>query len=384
VSSWPVRRLGDVVEAKYGKALPKAKRSGGDVPVFGSNGVVGHHNTAVTSGPTIVVGRKGSVGAVSVSSGPCWPIDTTYYIDDFGPCSIDFLEQLLRALDLQRLDRSTAIPGLSREQLYELPVPIPPSEVQAAVVRDAKRLHELRTSAAAHITAARRELDRLRRATLVAASTGDLAVSGDWPRVRLSDVASRITKGTTPTSIGHKFTDSGVSFVKVENLRAGRIDRASIRAHISEETNRTLARSMLEAGDVLFSIAGTIGRTAVVRREDLPANTNQALAIIRGVGETFEPAYLGLALQGAVQGAAADAARGSGMNNISLSDVRAFELAAPPLDLQKEIVSASERIFAEIRSVDVRLREAERQVDRAARASLLEALQLDFRNGEPE
>src|SRR5262249_37946160 len=109
---WVSGLLGDLLEMRYGKGLPESARRLGRVAVYGSNGLVGRHNIAVSDGPAIIVGRKGSVGAVHLCPGPCWPIDTTYFIDDFGPFDARFLVHLLRWLNLAELESSTAIPGL--------------------------------------------------------------------------------------------------------------------------------------------------------------------------------------------------------------------------------------------------------------------------------
>ncbi|WP_455423791.1 restriction endonuclease subunit S [Bhargavaea beijingensis] len=87
-----------------------------------------------------------------------------------------------------------------------------------------------------------------------------------------------------------------MNFVKVENLIDGKIVPKS---KISvEEHNGYLKRSRLEEKDVLFSIAGTLGRTAYVTKSILPANTNQALAIIRGY--KFDPNFFITTLGGKV------------------------------------------------------------------------------------
>ena len=102
-----------------------------------------------------------------------------------------------------------------------------------------------------------------------------------WEAVRLQDITSVVTKGTTPTSLGKAFTDEGINFIKVESVEenGGLLD--SKFAHIDESTHNLLRRSQLYEGDILFSIAGAIGRSALVPARMLPANTNQALAIIR-------------------------------------------------------------------------------------------------------
>src|SRR4051812_14341823 len=93
---WASASLGDLLDMHYGKALPESTRKRGPVPVYGSNGVVGWHNAAITNGPAIIVGRKGSAGAVHLCLSPCWPIDTTYFIDEFGPYDPKLLHYLLR------------------------------------------------------------------------------------------------------------------------------------------------------------------------------------------------------------------------------------------------------------------------------------------------
>lgn len=102
-----------------------------------------------------------------------------------------------------------------------------------------------------------------------------------WEIATIDDITEIVTKGTTPTTIGGKFTDSGINFIKVESLTEQGAFIKSKFGFIDEETNQLLRRSIIKEGDVLFSIAGTIGRVAVVTKDILPANTNQAIAIIR-------------------------------------------------------------------------------------------------------
>ncbi len=79
-SSWQTVRLGEAIEFVYGKSLPKNTRVDGKVPVYGSNGIAGWNNKALVNEPTIIVGRKGSAGAVQFVEEPCYPIDTTYFV----------------------------------------------------------------------------------------------------------------------------------------------------------------------------------------------------------------------------------------------------------------------------------------------------------------
>ena len=111
--------LGSVVELKYGKSLPSQNRRDGEFNVYGSNGVVGSHIESITSGETIIVGRKGSFGEINLSLDCCFPIDTTYYIDKSATKqNIVWLRYALETLKLNTLNKSAAVPGLNREDAY--------------------------------------------------------------------------------------------------------------------------------------------------------------------------------------------------------------------------------------------------------------------------
>ncbi|MBN1424111.1 restriction endonuclease subunit S [Candidatus Fermentibacteria bacterium] len=170
-----------------------------------------------------------------------------------------------------------------------------------------------------------------------------------WARATLGALAQRITKGSTPTSYGFEYQTSGIRFVKVENLRDGRIDHSSLRHFISDEAHQAQSRSILREGDILFSIAGTLGQTCEVHPQDLPANTNQALAIVRGTGSSLDARFLRFVLSSEIaRGVVAEQARGAGMNNISLADVAAIELPLPPLAEQRRIVEKVEELLAHV------------------------------------
>jgi len=177
-----------------------------------------------------------------------------------------------------------------------------------------------------------------------------------WAVCRLKSISTKITKGATPTSYGFKYQTSGIKFVKVENIKDGSIDHNSIRHFISEEANLNQSRSILMARDLLFSIAGTIGATCLVLEQDLPANTNQALAIIRGTCDVVLPGFLQLQLGSKVIiHQIIDQARGGSMNNVSLADVGNIEIFIPPLAEQKRIVAKVDELLARVNVVRERL-----------------------------
>lgn len=133
---WRTRKMADFAPLKYGKALRGPDRvEDGAVPVFGSNGQVGNHDQAVTAGPTVIVGRKGTVGAVHYSPEPCWPIDTTYWHEEPDADLCRFKYYLLGALRLDEMNSDSAVPGLSRTVAHALTAPVPPAAEQRRVAR---------------------------------------------------------------------------------------------------------------------------------------------------------------------------------------------------------------------------------------------------------
>ena len=103
----------------------------------------------------------------------------------------------------------------------------------------------------------------------------------EWKECLIEKQAHLITKGTTPTSLGKSFIENGVNFIKAESITDSGEFVKEMFAFIDEDTHELLKRSQLQVGDILFTIAGVLGRIAIVNQEILPANTNQAVALIR-------------------------------------------------------------------------------------------------------
>jgi type I restriction enzyme S subunit len=122
---WEVKRLKDVLELNYGKALKKEDRRDGLFPVYGSSGMVGTHDASLVKGPGIIIGRKGNVGSVFWCDDDFFVIDTAYFVTSTLP--LRFLFYVLPTLNF--INSDAAVPGLSRNQAYTLEVLVPPPAV---------------------------------------------------------------------------------------------------------------------------------------------------------------------------------------------------------------------------------------------------------------
>lgn len=115
-----LRKVGDVFPFTYGKNLPSDRRNEkGAVPVYGSNGIVGYHDEPLTSGPTVVVGRKGTIGSIHLSHVPCWTIDTTYHLEFADVSSARFCAYALSTLRLDDMNSDSGVPGLNRDAAHD-------------------------------------------------------------------------------------------------------------------------------------------------------------------------------------------------------------------------------------------------------------------------
>ena len=164
-------------------------------------------------------------------------------------------------------------------------------------------------------------------------------------RVRLSEIAELVTKGTTPTTLGYEFQDTGVNFLKIECFSEKGDYIQNKATHISEECHEKLKRSQLKEGDILFSIAGVIGRVAIVTRNMLPANINQALAIIRIKKDDIYLPYVKLILTSPlIKKQFERKKQGVAQLNISLKDINDLEIPLPEISKQIEYANSFKKV----------------------------------------
>ena len=140
---WRVSPVGSLLEFQYGKGMKASERlKEGPVPVFGSNGIVGYCETPLTETPSIIVGRKGSAGALNLCNGPSWTTDVAYFVKAPNFFDLRYLFIGLQALDLGSLGKGVK-PGLSRSDAYDLPLSLPPLAEQHRIVAKVDELMAL-------------------------------------------------------------------------------------------------------------------------------------------------------------------------------------------------------------------------------------------------
>ncbi|MBX3716667.1 MAG: restriction endonuclease subunit S [Burkholderiales bacterium] len=167
---WAQKLLGVIAPLNYGKALKSTERKDGNVPVYGSSGIVGTHNVALVDSGGIVVGRKGNVGSLYFSHVPCFPIDTVYYI---APAQASY-RLFLAMHHLNFISSDAAVPGLNRAYAHSLPVLQPAEDVADTFERLVRPVFEQ----VQQLTEQNAKLAQTRDLLLPKLMSGQLDVSG--------------------------------------------------------------------------------------------------------------------------------------------------------------------------------------------------------------
>lgn len=277
--------LGSILRLEYGAALSAENRTGWGYPVFGSSGEVGRHAKFLIGDPGIVVGRKGSVGQVSWSDEPFWPIDTAYWVD-CRPDDRRWLYWLLSYLPLKRLDTSTGVPGLNRNDVYELSVFRPDAGSRDKIAEALDTLDAAIRGTEAVVA----KLRALKQGLLHDLLTRGIDANGDlrptqpeaphlyhqtplgwlpkeWEVRLLDDVAQR-GSGHTPSKSVASYWNGGIKWVSLADSH--RLDQVYIRETDKEISEAGLANSSAvkhPENTVILSRDAGIGKSAILGSE---------------------------------------------------------------------------------------------------------------------
>lgn len=121
---WIECTLGDILNFRRGHDLPHSQMVEGDVPVAGSNGIIGSHNIATKMTPIVTIGRSGNVGTPYYYE-KAWAHNTTLYIDDFKGNDPKFIYYLCKTLPFATMGGGSAVPTLNRNHIHPLRVRFP-------------------------------------------------------------------------------------------------------------------------------------------------------------------------------------------------------------------------------------------------------------------
>jgi len=365
---WGAMRLGKIISLEYGKGLAEINREQGRYPVVGSNGIIGFHNKPMVNGPGIVVGRKGTIGAVSWLDSDFWPIDTTYYVKILDKeIDLKWLFFALVKLNLPKLSLADVVPGLKRDLVYALKLPLPPLPEQKKIAEILSTIDE----AIDKVYEAIEKTQRLKKGLMQTLLTKGIQkgrfkiqdfketevgrIPKEWEVVTLGEI-TKLERGkfgfrprNDPRFYGGKFP-----FIQTGDI--------SVAGGIIKKYSQTLndegfkISKLFKKGTLVISIAGNIGDVGIL---DFDSCFPDSIVGINAIVEKVYYLFLMYLLKKFKTELNSIAPR-STQKNINIEILEKFRLPLPPLHEQKKI--------AEILStVDMRLGALRRRKEKLER-----------------
>lgn len=399
---WTTQKLGDLFEFKYGKGLTAEHRQvGGSVKVYGSNGVIGRHDHPLSKGPTVIVGRKGSVGEINFSPAACWPIDTTYYIDNFPDgFPPKYWALYLKSLRLGSHDKSSAIPGVSRKDIYRIDVAVPPPDEQHLIVAKLEKLLAKVEAGQERLNKIPAILKRFRQSVLAAACSGRL--SADWRDVHIQgspdNGAEVLPNGLPEIPETWRWTklpetgemSRGKSRHRPRNapfllggsypfIQTGDIAQSGgqMTSHKQTYSEAGLAQSRLwPEKTVCITIAANIAESALLT---YPACFPDSVVGIIADGSKCLPEYLEFFIRTA-KSDLSTFAPATAQKNINIRILSDLLVPLPPVIEQQEIVRRVEALFKIADQIEERYMKAKAYIDKLTQSILAKAFRGELIN----
>lgn len=248
--------LSDLATIKYGKNQKKVLSESGNIPIYGTGGLMGYATTALYDKPSVLIGRKGTIGKVKYVEHPFWTVDTLFYtIVNTDIVLPKYLYYVMSLVDLNNYNEGTTIPSLRTETLNRLEFDIPSLVEQETILSCLNPIDEKIALNNAINNNLEQQAEAIFQSILSKAIT----------TVNLGEIADvkggkRLPKGVNLTDIPNAHP-----YIRVRDLN--NVLFASLTpnyAYVDKETQKSISRYIVSTGDVLISIVGTIGLTAIV------------------------------------------------------------------------------------------------------------------------
>jgi type I restriction enzyme S subunit len=335
-------RLKNLIRVHYGKALKKAERiETGPHSVFGSRGEVGKHTHRLVDYPTLIVGRKGSVGAVTYAPDGGWPIDTAFYVERLDADALDlrYLFYALRRCRLEERVITTSIPGLSRDDIYSARIPLPPLPEQRRIAAILDKADAVRRKRQQTLDLA----DQFLRSAFLDLFGDPVTNPKCWPVKKLDDLCLGIS------DIDHKMpkaVDSGIPFISAKDLADdGSISFKDVKQISKDDFNRLARKGRPRKGDIIYSrIGANLGKARLVE-VDFDFLASYSCCTIKPRGALIDKHFLCYLLDSPFTlRQALGGVRAIAVPDLGLGMIKAFKIITPPLPVQRHFAAVVESL----------------------------------------
>ena len=249
-------KLKDIAKIKYGKNQKKVVSPNGKIPIYGTGGLMGYAKESLYEKTSVLIGRKGTINKVRYVTHPFWTVDTLFYtIIDEKIIRPHYFYYLMTQIDLLQLNEGTTIPSLRTETLNRIELEVPTLEKQDKILSCVEPIEQ-------KIELNKKINNNLEQQAEVLFQS------------ILSNAVTTVNLGEIADVKGGKRLPKGVNLIDIPNthpyIRVRDLNNvlfASLTpnyAYVDEETQKSISRYIVSTGDVLISIVGTIGLTAIV------------------------------------------------------------------------------------------------------------------------
>lgn len=332
------RPLSELVRIRNGRDYKAL--SSGNVPVYGSGGVMTHVSEALGEGPTVLIPRKGSLDNIFFVEGEFWTVDTIFYTEIASELDPKFFFYKMKTMQLSQMNEAAGVPSMNQKKLGRILIPVPPLEVQQEIVRILDQFTTLEAELEAELEARQAQYEHYRNHLL--SMTALKQRCGEIAMRKLGEVG--VFHGGLTGKTKADFVDSpdASAFVTYKEIYS-RIEIDSIpvgRVQVADK-EKQLA---LQYGDVLFTGSSEnseeVGMTAVVTSEfSERVYLNSFSICFRWSEELFDPGYAkhmfnSLEIRREIQRCASGVTR----FNLSKKRMEKISVPVPPLEVQHEIM----------------------------------------------
>ncbi len=308
------------------------------IPVIGSGGAYSSTDAALAGPGAIVVGRKGSAGSVWWPQTPCWPSDTTFYIEpDVRRVSSSFLFFYLLAHPLSGAHAQTTLPSLQKPDLETLRLPLPPLEEQGRITQILASIQQAKVADEAH----RRRFIDLWHAAL-GQLVDDDQKRAHWAEYAFSDI---IDYQEGPGIMARDFRERGVPLVRLAGLISPRSLLEGCNYLDPDAVARRWGHFALQLGDTVLSSSASLGRVSVVGADAVGAIPYTGIIRMRPRDSRVAPEFIRyLLLSRDFQSQAEAAGIGSVMRHFGPSHLKGMHVSVPSIEQQRRIAKNLETI----------------------------------------
>lgn len=332
--NWEVVELGEVVEVldSLRKPITKSDRKPGKYPYYGATGVLDYIDRFIFNERLLLLGEDGAKWGPGektafIAKGEYWVNNHAHVLRPISEKVIDsYLANILNEMDLSPYITGITVPKLNQEKMRSIKIPLPPIEIQREIVAELDGYQKI-------IDAAQ---------TIIKTYKPAIKINPEWKIVTLKEITDRITDGSHNPPKASNDGDAK-PMLSSKNITNGQISFTDARMLSVEDFIKEDKRTYVAPGDVLLTIVGALGRTAVVPHGTERFTLQRSVAVLKPEKNVILSAFLKAMLDTeSTQKYITNNAQGVAQKGIYLKQVGEIKIPLPPNEVQQEIVTELE------------------------------------------